>query len=100
MTDFVSTTRSQVARRKKKAKNSHASAPPRPLGSAAEPQEGKDDEERELESFLFGVPFTVSRNGKGKALLQDDDLLVEPNRASELNHVADAEVSTLAARHS
>lgn len=64
-----------------------------PLGStsAGDPGIGKDDEERELESFLFGKPFVPS-SAKGKAPNVE---LKYQNQSSGLEHVLDEEVSIM-----
>lgn len=66
----------QVARKKRKAKASQdQEARQKPLGfagtSTAAPE--KDDEERRLESILFGTPFTPSLRGNKHEIVVDDD---------------------------
>jgi U3 small nucleolar RNA-associated protein 18 len=66
-----------------------------PLGSASagDPDAGKDDEERELESFLFGKSFAPS-NAKEKALNVESQPQPQ-NQSSGLEHMLDEEVSII-----
>ena len=77
-----------------------------PLGSssfvlAADPDASKDDEERELESVLFGKPFVRSAEVPKKAVeLNAVDGGKEQFRAGgELDHVLDEDVSASTLHH-
>lgn len=72
-----------------------------PLGARASITDdaSKDDEERRLESLLFGIPFVPSEKGKGnKNVLVVSDDEDEPERGTasgskELENLLDTDVS-------
>jgi U3 small nucleolar RNA-associated protein 18 len=67
----------QNKRKTSKRRANEPRLPPAPLGSLNDlaDEEGKDDEERRLESLLFGTPFVpaVKKNDKHVLIVADDD---------------------------
>lgn len=61
----------------------------------------KDDEERRLESLLFGVPFVPSEKGKGNRDVliisedEEDEELGAVSGSKELENMLDTDVSYL-----
>lgn len=57
----------------------------------------KDDEERRLESALFGVKYNPGGKGKGKAIIdlddEDEDIISEADGGRALAHLEDTDVS-------
>ncbi|TDL22343.1 WD40 repeat-like protein [Rickenella mellea] len=72
--------------------------PPQPLGSVKrlDDDEGKDDEERRLESILFGKPYKPSDGKNSKYLLevsdQSGDELREDGGGNELEQLRDTDL--------
>ena len=72
-----------------------------PLGSAKSllDASGKDDEERRLESMLFGTAYEPSSNkGKGVLIVSDEEEDVDQAGEKELQNMLDTDVSTVASR--
>lgn len=72
-----------------------------PLGSRTFDDTNKDDEERRLESMLFGVPYVPSEKSKGKRREDDagvisdvEDGAAEPH-LKELENMLDSDVCRL-----
>lgn len=82
-------------RKKQKLNEAQTAAPlgAEPLSFSVDLEE-KDDEERELESILFGksfVPSTKKSNAKGKGKASDANLNLEATNIG-LDHVLDEDV--------
>jgi U3 small nucleolar RNA-associated protein 18 len=90
-------------RANKRQKVALEAANERPVLGVVDPhadQAGKDDEERRLESLLFGTPYVPS--GKGKEKERDDLIVVsdaedaeDGGAGGELENMLDSEVGTL-----
>ncbi|TFY60987.1 hypothetical protein EVG20_g7224 [Dentipellis fragilis] len=70
---------------------------PLPLGTHVSviDEASKDDEERRLESMLFGVPFVPSGKGKGKEIVvndEEEEAEVEEDGGKELEGLLDADL--------
>jgi U3 small nucleolar RNA-associated protein 18 len=72
-------------------------AEPRPLGFVAEDVADKDDEERRLESILFGIPFEPAPGKHARASDIDGDETLWPASdivGKETENLMDKDVST------
>lgn len=80
----------------KSTEDASGAADVRPLGSAKYllDESGKDDEERRLESMLFGTVYEPSSSkGKGVLVLSDEEEDVDRTGEKELQNLLDTDVS-------
>ncbi|KAH7906953.1 WD40-repeat-containing domain protein [Hygrophoropsis aurantiaca] len=83
-------------KRQKTTKLTHEPAQPAPLGAqtALTDEASKDDEERRLESMLFGVPFVPSgKHSKEVVIASDDDADMDAGEGGkELENLLDSDL--------
>ncbi|KAA1468364.1 WD40 repeat-like protein [Dentipellis sp. KUC8613] len=84
-------------KRQRTEKSQKAQDEPLPLGAhvSVTDEASKDDEERKLESMLFGVPFVPSGKGKGKEIAvsdEEEEAEAEEDGAKEFEGLLDADL--------